>query len=205
MKIMNFTQFGKRALALSLLVMIVSASSMVTLATSTKPVGELIVSGGKSDAVVTVNGEPATSGRTVFASSTITTPEGVKAVLNLGKAGRIELSPNTTFVVDGDGNIVSGSLTSGNITVLNAAEPISVKTLAGDSLSVSAGESVDAVTGASAQQTKTAGKVVLPIIGAVSIWALVIAGGVIAATTAVIIADNNDNGNNSGGSISPVR
>jgi len=192
MKIMNFTQFGKRALALSLLVMIVSASSMVTLATSTKPVGELIVSGGKSDAVVTVNGEPATSGRTVFASSTITTPEGVKAVLNLGKAGRIELSPNTTFVVDGDGNIVSGSLTSGNVTVLNAPQGVGIKTLAGDTLTLNAGETVNAGSTSAAKAAK-------PGPGGVDwwIWAAIIGG----ATAVIIVAATSGDDNPT----SPVR
>ncbi len=188
MKIMNFTQFGKRALALSLLVMIVSASSMVTLATSTKPVGELIVSGGKSDAVVTVNGEPASSGRTVFASSTITTPEGVKAVLNMGKAGRIELSPNTTFVVDGDGNIVSGSLTSGNVTVLNAPQGIAIDTLAGETLTVNSGET--ATAGSSAKKAARG-----PGPGGLSWLAFgsIIAAGVAAVVIIAVVATRDDN------------
>lgn len=179
MKIMSFSRFANKALALSLLLAVISASSMVTLAASTKPVGELIVSGGKADVSVTVNGEPATTGRTVFSSSTITTPEGVTAVLNLGKAGRIELGPNTTFVIDGDGNAVSGSLSSGNITVLSAPQAIGVKTLSGETVTLNAGDSANSTSSAAAKAAK-------PGPGGIDwwIWAAIIGG----ATAIIIVA-----------------
>lgn len=193
MEIMNFLRFGKRALSLSLLLAIFTVSSMVTLATSAKPVGELIVKGGNSDAAVTVNGEPATSGRTVFAASTITTPNGVSAVLNLGKAGKIELKPNTTFVLWGDGAPVGGSLTAGDVVVLNSTEPVGVKTMAGETLSLSAGETVSAGSTAAAKaQTKGPGGIDWWI------WGVIIGGGI----AAIIIAANAGDDNNN---ISPIR
>lgn len=187
MKIMNFTRLGKRALSFSLLLAIFSAYSMVTLATSTKPVGELIVTGSKSDAAVTVNGEPAVSGRTVFAASTITTPDGVSAVLNMGKAGKIELSPNTTFVIDGDGDIVSGSLTSGNLTVLNSPQGVGVKTLSGETVTLNAGETANASSANASKRAK-------PGPGGLdwAYWGIII-GGAIVAVVVIATTTGDDN------------
>lgn len=189
MKNMDFIRFGKRALSLSLLLTLISATSMFTLASSTKPVGELIVTGSGS---VTVNGEPAKSGRTVFASSTITTPEGTSVILNLGKAGKIELGPNTTFSIDGDGNVAQGSLTAGNVSVLNAAQGVNVKTLSGDTVTLNAGETASATSSKSTKAAK-------PGPGGLDwwYWAAIIGG----ATAVIIIIATRDDDNPT----SPVR
>lgn len=163
---------------------------MFTLAASNKPIGELIVTGGNSDgATVTVNGEPAKSGRTVFASSTITTPEGTSAVINMGKAGKIELSPNTTFSMDGD---AQGNLTSGNVTLLTASQGVNVKTLAGGMVTLNAGETANANSSTSAKAAK-------PGPGGLDwwYWAAIIGG----ATAVIIIIATRDDDNPT----SPVR
>jgi hypothetical protein len=110
---------------------LIAVYSMVAMAAPNRPVGELIVTGSDAtDSVpVTVNGEAAKTGRTIFSSSAITTPESSGAVVNFGKAGRIELAPSTTFVLTGDGDAISGDITAGSITVLGAAESVNVKTL----------------------------------------------------------------------------
>lgn len=193
MKNMDFIRFGKRAVSLSLLLTLISATSMFTLASSSKSIGELIVTGINSDgASVTVNGEPAKSGRTVFASSTITTPEGTTVVLNMGKAGKIELSPNTTFSIDGDGNVVQGSLTAGNVTVLNATQGVGVKTLSGDTVMLNAGETASANSSTSTKSAK-------PGPGGLDwwYWAAIIGG----ATAIIIIVATRDDNNPT----SPVR
>lgn len=193
MKNMDFIRLGKRALSLSLLLTMISATSMFTLAASTKPIGELIVTGGNSDgASVTVNGEPAKSGRTVFASSTITTPDGVSVVLNMGKAGKIELAPNTTFSIDGDGNVAQGNLTAGNVSVLNGTQGISIKTLSGDTVTLNAGETASA-------NSSTSSKAAKPGPGGLDwwYWAAIIGG----ATAVVIIIATRDDDNPT----SPVR
>ena len=157
MKNMDFIRFGKRAVSLSLLLALMSATSMFTLASTTRSIGELIVNGNNSDgAAVTVNGEPAKSGRTVFASSTITTPEGTSVVLNMGKAGKIELGPNTTFSIDGDGNIVSGSLTAGSVTLAGSEQPIDVVTLSGETVSLNNGETATASSARAARDHRDA-------------------------------------------------
>ncbi|MFZ1701479.1 MAG: hypothetical protein WBO10_01870 [Pyrinomonadaceae bacterium] len=185
MKFMDLTQCGKRALSLSLLLVFVTASSMVTLATATQPIGELILS-NKTNEVVTVNGEPASTGRTVFASSTITTPEGFGAVLNMGKGGKIELGPNTTFFIDGDGNVVTGNLTAGNVTVLNTAKGVGIKTLSGETLTLAAGETANANSTAPATRAK-------PGPGGLDwwYWGLIIGAGI--AIPVIIIATKDDN------------
>ena len=78
-----------------------------------------------------MNGEPAKSGRTIFSSSTISTPEDAGAIVNLGKAGRIELAPNTIFSVTFDDRSASGDLTAGSVSVLNATEKCKYKDLIG--------------------------------------------------------------------------
>lgn len=142
MKLRNSFVCLRTIVSLCLIMTVLVSSSMVALANSVKPVGELVVN-GKSDKSVTVNGEPATSGRTIFAASTITTPEGMTAVLDLGKAGKIELAPNTTYNLNSDGSL-SGSLTAGTARVLNSASAVGVKTLTGETVSLNAGDMVTA-------------------------------------------------------------
>src|SRR6478735_1627696 len=100
--------------------------------------GELLVSGNN----VTVNGEPAANGRTIFVPSTITTGPNSYATLNFGNAGKIQLAPNTTFSVDGSAAGLRGSLPIGSVTVLSTATPVSVTTLSGRTVSAGSGEVV---------------------------------------------------------------
>jgi len=118
---------------------------MVALASDGRATGEIVVTGSGSDtSTVTVNGEAVKSGRTIFSSSTISTSEGAGAILNLGKAGRIELAPNTTFALSFDNSSISGSLSAGNVTVLNAAKNVSVTTATGEVMNLGAGETASA-------------------------------------------------------------
>ncbi len=165
---MNTKLWIQKAVSTGLMVALIATYSMVTLASTGKAVGELIVNGSDDTSFVMVNGEPAKSGRTVFSSSTITTPESFGATVNLGKVGRISLAANTTFAYNVEGESVSGDLTAGSITVLNAATGVNVKTLTGDTVTVNAGESANAAT-AGKQTTKKNGANWLP-------WALVIGG-----------------------------
>jgi len=127
---------------------------MVALASDGRATGEIVVTGSGSDSV-TVNGEVARSGRTIFSSSTIATHDGAGAILNLGKAGRIELGPNTTFALSFDNSAISGSLWTGNVKVLNAAQKVSVTTATGDVLKVGAGETASATAGSADPKVST--------------------------------------------------
>jgi len=108
------------------------------LANSAKVAGELTVAGNG----VLVNGESAQSGRSVFSSSTVTTPDNAAAIVGFGKLGKIEIAPNSTFALSFDEKGISGNLTSGKITVLGAASPVNVTTSNGTIVSLTSGESV---------------------------------------------------------------
>ena len=90
---MNSKLWIRKALTMCSLVAILATYSMVALASDGKTAGEIVVTGNSAGdaSAVTVNGEPVKSGRTIFSSSTISTPEGSGAIINLGKTGRIEL------------------------------------------------------------------------------------------------------------------
>jgi len=196
---MNSKLWIQKALTTCSLVALTLTYSMVALANSGKAVGELTISGGSADstAFVTVNGEPAKSNRTVFASSTITTPEGMTAAVNFGKAGRIQFGPNTTFTLGADQDSISGDLASGSVTVLNAAKSVGVRTLAGETVQLNAGETATANSTTAAKQNKNDDM-------HWGWWALIF-GGAVAGILYVALADNDSDFGGGSTTISPNR
>jgi len=166
----------RKGVVSALVAAIAMTYSMVVLAAPGIAVGDLTISGRASspDAVVTVNGEPATSGRTLFSSGVVKTPEGLTAVLNLGKAGRIRLEPSSTFSLSVNGDAVSGDLMDGNLTVINSAQPVSVKTTTGAVVKVNAGEAASS-SASTPKQTKTG-----PGNTSWGVWAALIGGAAFA-------------------------
>lgn len=168
----------------SLLFALIISCSYVSLASANKPVGEILISGASVDGKsVTVNGETAKSGRTIFDASMISTPAGQSAIVNLGKAGKIQIAPGSTVTLDLNGDSISSSVTAGSLTVLGSATPVSVTNANGETVSVATGESVTA-TSTSAAKAQTGP-------GGVNwwVWAAIIAG---AATAVVLIVTLND-------------
>ncbi len=109
---MSKTGFLRSLTAATLAAAIFAASSLTTLAAPGKTImGELTVNG----ADVTVNGETANTGRTIFSSNTIATPANSGAIVNLGALGQIELAPNSSINLTFDENGISGTLTSGQV------------------------------------------------------------------------------------------
>jgi len=202
---MNRKQFIHKALTMCLLMTIIATYSMVAFAGTGTAVGELIVTGGNSagDAsFVTVNGEPAKSGRSVSSSSTITTPEGMTAIVNFGKLGKIEIGPNTTFALTAENNAIGGQLASGSITVLSAAKSVGVKTANGEIVQLNAGETATATatSGSSVAKAQTKGASNNDWL----VYALIFGG----AAVGIIWAATTDNDSNIGGSSttsSPIR
>jgi hypothetical protein len=195
---MNTKLCIRYALTMCLTVAIFATYSMVALAYDGKTAGEILVTGNDGASSVTVNGEAAKSGRTIFSSSTISTTDTAGAVLSLGKAGRIELAHNTTLTISFDENTINGNLTSGSITVLNAANAVDMKTLSGD-VKLNTGESTAASSTAPSKAPSGASH------SNWGWWALIVGGAV-----AVIIwtaADGGENrfGQNGSVIISPVR
>lgn len=138
---MNSKTLIRKALSLCLIVAVYATYSMVALAGGEKIAGELVVSGKSSS--VKVNGQDAETGRAMFSTSTIDTPDSTSAILNLGKLGRIQLAPNTTASISFNEKGISGELMSGKITVLGAADAVSINA-GGKTVLLNAGESVGA-------------------------------------------------------------
>ncbi len=155
---MNSKLWSRKALSACLILALYATYSMVAFATTDKAVGELIIN-GKSSAQVTVNGEVAQTGRSVFSASTITTPENATATINLGKMGKLELAPNSSLTVNFDQKSITGNLTSGTVTVVGSPDAATViNTLKGSVSSATAQNgtftvSADAENGAVAQKT----------------------------------------------------
>lgn len=185
---MNSKVWIQQGLTMSALFAVILTFSMVTLSNAGNAVGELTVIGSNAfgdTSSVTINGEAAKSGRTVFSSSTITTPDGMEAIISFGKAGKIQFAPGTTFTVSYDGKAISGDLTKGSMTVLNAASNVAVKNAAGEIVNVNSGEST---TAASSRATKKA-----PGPGGLDwgYWAVIIGGVVLAVTLATTLGKKN--------------
>jgi len=174
---------------------------MVALAGSDRVAGELTVTGsginGES-AAVTVNGEIAKTGRSIFSSNIIATPANAGAVINLGKSGIIELSPNTVFTVTFDGKSVSGELASGKLSVLGATNGVSVKTAVGQIVKLNAGESVTASGKQQDDDDKNGG-------AAWWIWAIIFGGAAAAILIATFGADNRVALGGGASTVSPTR
>ena len=195
---MNSKIWIRKALSLCLVVATMATYSMVTLANSAKVAGELLISGDET-AVVKVNGEAAQTGRTIFSSSTIATPNTTGAIVNLGKLGKIELAPDTTLSLSFDENGISGDLVAGRMTVLNSSNAVSIKTLNGTTVQLKAGQSALATTTKAQDDVSSDGG------NAWIIWALVLGG----AAAGILIAATSDNNRVSVGGnstvISPTR
>lgn len=185
---MNSKVWFRKALSMCLVVATVAAYSAVALAGSERIAGELLITGkninGESP-YVQVNGEGAQSGRSIFSSSTVATPENADAIINLGKLGKIELAPNTTLTVNFNENGISGDLLAGRVTVLSASESVNITTLNGDLAKLNAGDSAVAAGGKvqdDDDSSKNGGRAWIP-------WAIILG----AAGAAIIIAATTNN------------
>lgn len=184
---MNSKVWIRKALSMCMMVAVTATYSMVALANTGKLAGEILVSGKNINGeapFVKVNGEDAKSGRSIFTSSTIVTPENANAVINLGKAGKIELAPNTTLALNFDEKSISVDLSAGKITVLGASESVNVKTLEGKTLQLNAGETATAAGKSQQDDDDDDDKGGAAWVPYVLIFGGAIAGVVIAATLA---------------------
>jgi len=200
---MNSKVWIRKALSMCLVVATVATYSMVALAGSERVAGELSVSGkivNGETPFVKVNGEAAQSGRSIFSSSTIATPENASATVNIGKLGKIELAPNTTLALSFDEKGINGDLLAGRITVLNSSDSVNIKTLDGTVAKLNAGNS--AVATGKIQDDDDSDN---DGGGTVLIWAAILGG----AAVGIILAATTDNNRSAVGGganiISPTR
>lgn len=185
---MTFLFSVRKALTACIVTAVFTTTSMVALASSTRIVGELTVSGKAVDGeapVAMVNGEASKSGRSVFSSSNISTPEDTNAVLSLGKAGRLEIDPNSSVNIVFDESSVDAELTSGRLTVLSSLGTVKVRTNDGKTIALASGDSITASGETqSGQQARAKNKNWW-------IWAVVAAGVGIAVIIAVSQSKND--------------
>ncbi len=196
---MDRKQWIRKTLTLCLAFAITATYSMAALAASDRMVGELSISGKTvqgENPTVTVNGEAAQTGRSIFSSSTIATSPNTSAIISVAKVGKIELAPDTTIAVSFNEKGFSGDLITGKVTVLGVSEDVSIKTPDGKTLKLNAGES--AVAGQTQTQTRSG--------GGAWIWYALIFGG---AAAAILIAATTDNNRTAVGGnttiVSPLR
>lgn len=198
---MDSKQLVRKILTSCLAIAIFASYSMVGLAASDKIVGELSISGKNVQGeipAVTVNGEAAQNGRSIFSSSTIATSPDASAIVSVAKIGKIELAPGTSVVVSFNENGFISDLIAGKITSLGVSENVSVRTPDGKIVKLNAGES--AVAGQTQTQTQTNSG------GGAWIWYALIFGG--AAAAIAIAATSDSNSTATGGNttiISPLR
>ncbi|MEP6945708.1 MAG: hypothetical protein ABJA02_07305 [Acidobacteriota bacterium] len=196
---MNSKLWIRKTVSSCLMVAMLATYSMVALASDVKATGELEVFGRSVNGdspVVTVNGESAKTGRTVFSSSSIKTPENSSAIVNMGKAGEIEVAPNSNLTLSFDENSAHVDLAAGTLTVVRSAQGVSV-TSAGSTYTVAAGGTASATavpvsdddyrdsTGKCIDANKN-GKEECDHAGTWWLWALVLGGataGIIVGTT----------------------
>ena len=93
-----------------------SAFSMAAIAAPGDVTGEITVTGQ-----VSVNGQSVVSNTTLTSGSTITTGANASAVVNLGKAGRVEVLSDSSLTLRFTDNSIVGMLTTGKVRVSNAA------------------------------------------------------------------------------------
>ncbi len=180
MKLRTIRAFTAGTLAAALL----TINSMVVLASSNKVVGEILIA--DRNAEVTVNGEVAKSGRSLFSGSSIDTPSNSGAVVTIGSIGRLELAPSSSITLSFDDKGITGSLNAGRVTVLSATGKVEILSN-GTARQMMAGETAEAST---TQSDNTAGANTSTGGNGWWIWAAIFGGaivGVVAATT----SDNN--------------
>lgn len=178
----------RKVVSFCVLLALVTTTSMVALAGPGRVAAELTVSGkvieGESP-VVMVNGEASKTGRSVFSSSTITTPNETSAILGIGRTGRLEIGPASSVNLVFDDTSVDAELTSGTLTVLGSSGTVKVRTTDGKTTILNSGESITA--SGQPQNKKQSG-------GSDNLWIwLLVAGGVAAAVLIAVSQSNNDN------------
>lgn len=188
MKSINSKRFAVSLTTVGLLFALIVSCSHVSLANANKPVGEILISGTSAvdGKTVTVNGEAARTGRTIFDSSVITTPAGQSAIVNLGKAGKIQIAPDSSVTIGVNGEVISSNLSTGALTVLGSTSPVSVKNATGEIISVAAGESVTSASSTASKKAQTGP-------GGIDwwVWAAIIAGAATAVVLIVALDDDN--------------
>jgi len=189
----------RQALSMCLTATVLVTYSMVALAAGPKASGEILISGSSIDGntpSALVNGETVKTGRTIFSSSTISTPEGVTAVLKLGKAGVLELGPNSSVAIEFDDQTIKGSISSGTVKVIAARDQVNINDAAGSMMNLLPGETATAAGKAQVDDDNGG--------AAWWLWALVFGGAAVGIIYAATRDSNSTRLGGNGTVISPT-
>lgn len=113
---MNNKTWSRKFVAITVAAAVLSVYSMLTLATPGARSGELSVNGN-----VTVNGQQAISGGTIFTDSVIVSAAESNAKVSLGKLGWIELSAKSSLKLSFNDQSIMGLLDAGSARVSTPA------------------------------------------------------------------------------------
>lgn len=187
---MNFSRWISRVTAGVLTITLLSWSSVSTLAAQSKLAGEIIISDSGAD--VTVNGEVARTGRTIFSGSTIDTPKDSGALVLIGSLGRLELAPSTSVTLSFDDNGIVGTLSTGRLTVLSAGRTVAIngKNYGAGETAETASTTVDTTQSARASSGG----------GNWWVWVVLLGGGI----AGIVLATSSSNSSSTGGGTTPV-
>lgn len=135
-------------------------------------IGQLVVSGS-----VTVNDKKAINGTTIYNNSRlgVACVNGNRAVVNLGKLGRVEMAPGSQMVLKFADGVISGDLVMGKVVV---SAPPGVKVAINTPEGVSAADGKDASVLAVATQR---GVRCVPVVTSQSSSSLTLGSGALAA------------------------
>lgn len=106
----------RKFITVTTLIAVWTVYSMVTLAAAPGSTAEISVTGQ-----VVVNGQTAVSNSTIVSGSTIVTGPDSSATVSLGKTGRVEIQADSNLSLQFSDNSIVGVLSSGKVTVTNAA------------------------------------------------------------------------------------
>lgn len=177
----------RKAVSVCVLLALFTTTSMVALAGPGRIAAELTVSGkvlnGEAP-VVMVNGEASKSGRSIFSSSTVATPDETTATIGIGKAGQLELDPNSSVNVVFDDSSVDAELTSGRLTVRGSFGTVKVRTNDGKVTTLNSGDSITASGQAASKQSGG---------GSNKAWIWIVVAGGVAAAILIAVSQSNNN------------
>ena len=121
---MQYSNYMKTAGALALFLFVVvvgvfpqaylTEEAATAIKIAPEPVGELNVEG---DLSILVDGEEATSGQAIPSGARLQTPAGVRAIVRLGRVGKIHIAPETSLTLSYGSDTLDASLVTGCVIV----------------------------------------------------------------------------------------
>lgn len=134
----------KKIVSALLVVAVYTSLSLSAIAFDGSTAGEITIAGNQDG--VTVNGYAARSGRAIANGSKIETGSSSSATVSVEGLGTVRLGANSSFIINFDDNGLSGSLSKGDIKVLEATTTVPVTDVEGKVLNLGEGQTASVST-----------------------------------------------------------